>query len=145
VFKTAVLPTGTIGVINLVPKDHTAFAGGVEYTFFNLFGNNDLGLILEYLYNSEQDLDALAFRPFQNDLFGGFRLVRNNPGDGELLTGVFYDLNIGSQILRVEYSERFFEKVGVEVAVDLLNADTEDQLFVFNNEDRFTLVLTYTY
>ncbi len=139
------LPSGGVGLENLIPDDHTAGVGGVEYTFVNLIAKTDLGVLLEFLVDSEQDPGSVAFRPFQNDLFGGFRWVRNNPGDGEVLAGIFHDIRLGSQIWRVEYSERYFDLFRIEGTIDLFNADKKDPLATFNNDDRLMLKVTYTY
>lgn len=139
------LPDGTVITQNLVPKDHVALVGGVEYTFFGIFGNSDLGVLGEYLYDSEQSLNALAFRPFQNDLFMGFRWSRNNPGDGEILGGVTLDVKEQSQIWRVEYSERFFDRIKFLARLDIIEADSKDPISVFNNDDRISIEISYTY
>lgn len=143
--RSRLLPNGTVVTQNLIPEDHVALVGGFEYTFFGVIGNSDLGILGEYLYDSEQSLNALAFRPFQNDLFMGFRWSRNNSGDGEILGGVTLDLKEQSQIWRVEYSERFFERVKLMARVDIINADPKDPISVFNNDDRFSLELLYTF
>lgn len=130
---------------DLVPDDYLAFVAGVEYTFFGLLGRSDLGVLAEYLYNSDQDADTVAFRPFQNDLFGGFRWVRNNPGDGELLAGLIWDVENRSEIWRAEYSERYFDRVKVYVRADRINAALDDPVATFNNDDRFSIELSYTY
>jgi len=143
--RSRLLPNGAVVTQNLVPEDHAALVGGVEYTFFGVLGNSDLGMLGEYLYDSEQSLDAVAFRPFQNDLFMGFRWSRNNSGDGEILWGVTLDLKEQSQIWRVEYSERFFERIKLMVRADIIDADPKDPISGFNNDDRFSWELLYVF
>ena len=130
---------------NLVPNDHAAAVAGFEYTLVGLIGMSDLGLIGEYLYDTEQSSGAVAFRPFQNDLFVALRWVRNNPGDGELLVGLFYDLRHRSQLWRVEYSERLVDRFTVKASVDVIDAGSKDPIAIFNNDDRVSLELSYTY
>ncbi len=130
---------------NLVPKDHAAFVAGVEYTFFGVVSKSDLGIIGEYLYDTEQDLNAVAFRPFQNDLFVGIRWSRNNAGDGELLGGLMIDLETQSQLWRLEYSERFFDRLKLIGSLDIIDADGKDPLSVFNNDDRVSVEFSYTF
>ena len=130
---------------NLVPKNHTAFVGGFEYTFFGVIGQSDIGLIGEYLYDSEQRLDAVAFRPFQNDAFGGIRWARNNAGDGELLVGGIIDVKNQTQVWRVEYSERYFDRLKLAAIYDHVDADARDPLAIFDNDNRLAIELSYTY
>ncbi len=139
------LPDGGVALRDHVPDHRYAFVGGVEYTLFAILKKSDLGLMAEYLYDSEQDLKAVAFRPFQNDLFVGMRWTRNNPGDGKLLGGVLVDLTNGSQLWRIEYTERFFDRIKVKATLDVIEAAAEDPTAVFNNDDRFLVGLSYTY
>ena len=143
--RNLVLPDESIVRRDLVPDSHYAFAGGAEYTFFGLIGKSDLGVLGEYLYDSEQAPNAVAFRPFQNDLFTGVRWSRNNPGDGALLAGVTVDLERRTLLWRAEYSERYFERVVLTASIDLINAASKDPLAVFNNDDRLTVKLSYAY
>ncbi len=130
---------------NLVPKNHTAFVGGFEYTFFGVIGQSDVGFIGEYLYDSEQRLDAVAFRPFQNDAFGAIRWARNNIGDGELLVGGIIDMQNQTQVWRVEYSERYFDRLKLSAIYDHVDAAPRDPLAIFNNDNRLAIELSYTY
>lgn len=143
--QNTVLPDRSLIQRDLVPPNHSAFVGGLEYTFFGAIGSMDLGVVVEYLYDSEQDLEAVAFRPFQNDLFLALRLLRNNLGDAQLLGGVIHDLKTGSQIWRLEYEERYFDRVKLQLSHDRINASSDDPLSFFNNEDRFSIELSYTY
>ncbi len=130
---------------DLVPGNHAAFVGGFEYTFVGILGKSDLGVIAEYLYDSVQSRRAVAFRPFQNDVFAGLRWSRNNPGDGELLAGVILDVRNRTQVWRLEYEERYLDRLKLEVAVDLIHASSGDPLAVFNNDDRLSMQLSYVY
>ena len=96
------------------PNSYTAFVAGGEYTFYRVFRENNVGLLLEYLYNdSPQNFQAPAFRPFENDIFAGIRWNRNNLGEGELLAGLIHDLSNSTRLWRIEYSERFFDRLKV--------------------------------
>lgn len=130
---------------NLVPKNHTAFVGGFEYTFYGVIGQSDIGLIGEYLYDSEQRLDAVAFRPFQNDAFGGIRWAQNNAGDGELLIGGIVDVRNQTQVWRAEYSERFFDRLILTANYDHINAAPDDPVAIFDNDNRLAIELSYSY
>ncbi len=141
----SVTSSGQVVRRNLVPKNHTAFVGGFEYTFYGVIGQSDIGLIGEYLYDSEQRLDAVAFRPFQNDAFGGIRWARNNAGDGELLIGGIIDVKNQTQVWRVEYSERYFDRLKLSAMYDHINAAAADPVAIFDNDNRLAFELSYTY
>ena len=85
-------------------QDYFAATGGLEYTIFAI-GNSmmDLGLIAEYAYDDRGDE---ATTPFENDLIGGLRLAANDAAGTEILLGWSYDLNDGSNALRLEASRR---------------------------------------
>lgn len=141
----SVVSGGQVVRRNLVPKNHTAFVGGFEYTFYGVIGQSDIGLIGEYLYDSEQRLDAVAFRPFQNDAFGGIRWARNNAGDGELLIGGIVDVKNQTQVWRIEYSERYFDRFKLSAKYDHINAAPGDPIAIFDNDNRLAIELSYTY
>lgn len=141
----SVLPNGSIVRRDLVPDNLGAFVGGVEYTLFRFLGEHDLGVLAEYLYNSQQDLKAVGFRPFQNDLFTAFRWARNNLGGGELLAGVIVDLKNGTQLWRFEYMERFFDHLNLQIYAEIINAAQSDPLQPFNKADNVTVQFSYAF
>ncbi len=141
----SVLVDGSLRRRDLVPDNLTAFVGGFEYTFFGVFGDSDFGIITEYLYNSQQDIDDVGFRPFQNDLFPAIRWSRNNFGGGELLAGVIVDLTNGTQLWRLEYKERFFDRITFMVYGEIIDAANEDSLRPFEDADNVAFQLSYVY
>ena len=145
VLADSITSSGQVMRRNLVPKNHSAFVGGFEYTFYGIIGQSDIGLIGEYLYDSEQRLDAVAFRPFQNDAFGGIRWARNNAGDGELLIGGIIDTKNQTQVWRLEYSERYFDRLKLSAIYDHIDADPRDPIAIFDNDNRLAFKLSYTY
>ena len=141
----SILPDGNVVRRDLVPDNLTAVVGGFEYTFFRVLGQSDLGVIVEYLYNSQQDRDAVGFRPFENDVFAALRWSRNNPGDGELLAGLILDVRNQTRLLRVEYEERFFDQIKLEAIYEHIQAASEDPIALLNNADRLAIQLSYVY
>ena len=137
--------SGKITRRNLIPKNHTALVGGFEYTFHGILDQSDVGLIAEYLYDSEQRTDAVAFRPFQNDVFGAIRWTRNNMGDGAMLIGGIIDIKNQTQVWRLEYSERYFDRLKISALYDHINAAPNDPVAIFDNDNRLSLELSYTY
>lgn len=141
----SVLPNGSTVRRNLVPDNLAAFVGGVEYTFFGVLGQSDLGVIVEYLYNSQQDQQAVGFWPFQNDVFTALRWSRNNLGAGELLAGLIVDVKDGTQVWRVEYTERFFDRLKLLAYLEIIDAASANPLAAFNDADNVAIQLSYVY
>ena len=141
----SITPNGQVVRKNLVPKNHVGLVGGFEYTFYGVVGPSDLGLIGEYLYDSEQRPDAVAFRPFQNDVFAGLRWTRNNAGDGQLIVGVLADMKYPTQVWRTEYSERYADRITLSAVYDHVHADPRDPLTIFDNDNRIMIELSYTH
>jgi hypothetical protein len=84
--------------------DFFAATGGVEYTFFNVAGNNtDIGVLAEYAYDNRREDSAT---PFQNDAFLGLRLAPNDAAGTSLLLGYAQDLDASENAMRLEASRR---------------------------------------
>lgn len=82
-----------------------AVTGGFEYTFYSVKGSIvDVGLILEYNYDSR---DNNSFIVFQNDFFTGVRLTLSDVGSTEFLAGSFIDRVDGSVFIAAEAARRF--------------------------------------
>lgn len=141
----SILPNGSVVRRDIVPDNLFAFVAGGEYTFYGVVGKSDVGLLAEYLYNTQQDLQAPGFFPFQNDLFLGMRWSRNNFGQGELLGGVILDLSNGSHLWRVEYTERFYDRVKLLAYLEIIDAAKGDPLAPFNSADNMAIELSYVY
>ncbi len=120
---------------------------GVEYTFNGLIvDNQDLGFIVEGLGDTDtgknfNELDI--FRPFQNHVFAGLRYTFNNTGDRSLLLGTFTDYKKGDVIARLEYEERFFERVKVKAQFFGFATSKTSQLSSFDHTTRASLLVSY--
>lgn len=53
-----------------------------------------------------------------------------------------YDLNIAGSYWRLSYSDKVFDQIGIEFAVDLIDAPEESLLGTYNKNDRYSLNLT---
>lgn len=117
----------------------TVFGG--EYTFKNAFdGDIDLGLLLEYNYD-----DRDATNPgtvFDNDLFGGVRVMFRDESDTQILLGAMVDTNNGSSYVYLESSRRFGDdwRAGVEARV--FTGDNGDPLDLVDHDSYLQLKAT---
>jgi hypothetical protein len=127
-------------------------AGGFEYTFVGIRESAlDLGVIMEYLYDSRgDDIDfgaALSGRPFtlspfQRDLALGVRLTFNDVQSTELLASVVTDLDGGGQSYNLEASRRLGSnwKLSLE-ARGVANTPTDSVLYSFKDDARLRVEL----
>ncbi len=94
-------------------EDFFATVTGFEYTLVNVLESGmDLGLIGEWAYDER---GRAATTAFQNDLMGGFRLAVGDAESTEVLAGYVYDLDTASQIVSVEASRRWGDRVRVSL------------------------------
>lgn len=104
-------------------RDYVAATGGVEYTFFTVFDNADLGLIAEYSWDSRGD-DATNV--FQSDVIAGARLALNDEADTSLLLTGALDHDNGVGTIRLEAQRRI---------TDGWIAEIEGQFFINGDDD----------
>ncbi len=134
-----------------------AVDAGFEYTFSGLrLGGMDIGLIMEYLYDSRDsdiDLNALVagsyissrFNTFlDNDYLIGLRLAFNDAASSEVLAIFIQDFNNHSTVFQIEASRRIGDRLKVELDTYLFVNAGKDPLMSFLRKDNFIqLALTY--
>jgi hypothetical protein len=124
-------------------KSFYAATGGFEYTFVGLGDSMmDLGIIAELAYDDRGD-DATT--PFENDLFGGFRLGVNDAAGTQLLVGLSIDLDNKGNILQLEASRRLTDNIKVFLeGWAFFNTDPGDYyLYSIRDDDFIRLQLFY--
>ena len=83
---------------------HSAATAGFEYTFYGLGGSaTDLGLVVEYLYDSRGDKAPV---PFEDDVLAGLRFTFNDVQSTDALIGVIRDNGKGSSLFTLEAGRR---------------------------------------
>ncbi len=83
---------------------YVALTGGFEYTVVGLWGSvADLGLLVEYLYDSRGRGTAT---PFEDDVFVGARLALNDAQGTDLLAGAIVDRRTRGTVLSLEARRR---------------------------------------
>ena len=127
--------------VNGVEEDYVAATGGIEHTLFGVFDNADLGLILEYSYDSRGD-DATNI--FQNDVIVGARLALNDEADSSLLLTSAIDHEHGVGSVRLEAQRRLSQGLVAEVEGNLfINSDDDPLGADFQDDSFIRLKLTY--
>jgi hypothetical protein len=119
-----------------------AYSYGAEYTFNSVFNSGyDLGVIGEHAYDSRGE-DASS--GFQNDIMLGLRLALNDFSGTEVLAGYIHDMDYNSNILRVEGSRRFGDKIKLSFeSGTFINIESEEILYGVRNDDYFMIAMSY--
>ncbi|NOZ68837.1 MAG: hypothetical protein GXP46_06260 [Deferribacteres bacterium] len=138
--------------------DFYAVDAGFEYTFSGLdLGSMDIGLIMEYLYDSrdsDMDLNAVVagsyissrFNTFlDNDYLVGLRLAFNDAASSEVLTIFTQDLNNHSTVFQIEASRRIGDRLKVELNTYLFVDAGKDPVMGFLRNDSFMQIALMYY
>ena len=129
-----------------IRPEYTAYTVGFEYTFYELlFKNQDIGTIVEYIGDTDNDKkpsELEGFRPFQSNIFLGLRYAFNNISDRSILIGSIVSLTEHNRIYQMEYSERLFELIDLQINYEWLDFKAEP-LINFKNNSRMKIKLTY--
>ena len=117
-------------------------AGGFEYTFYGIASSAaDLGLVVEYLYDSRGNL---ATTPFEDDLFTGLRLTLNDVQSTDALLGVIKDRYNSSYLFSLEANRRIGDSWKLSIQANKFQADGLDQsLKSFAEDDYLQIELGY--
>ena len=125
-------------------KQETFFAatGGLEYTFFDVYQSGlDLGIVLEYLYDSRGRSAPVVF---QDDILAALRFGFNDTQSTEILAGVIFDRRSSAKFFNVEASRRLGDSWKLDLEVRLFNGSPgRDPAFVFRNDDHIRAELSY--
>jgi len=116
--------------------------GGFEYTFYGIASSAaDLGLVVEYLYDSRGNL---ATTPFEDDLFTGLRLTLNDVQSTDALLGVIKDRYNSSYLFSLEANRRIGDSWKLSIQANKFQADGLDQsLKSFAEDDYLQIELGY--
>jgi len=117
-----------------------AATAGFEYTFFGVMESAaDLGVLVEYLYDSRGDR---APTPFEDDVLIGARLALNDTQSTDLLLGVILDASGDAKSYSLEASRRIGDQFRASVEARVFSGVREgDPLAGFAQDDylQFTL------
>lgn len=128
---------------NITPtiKRSSATVGGIEYTWYGvLLDATDIGLVLEYQYDSREGSNAPIAN---NDIAVGTRFTLNDEADTTLLALVASDLDHRSRFISIEGSRRLSNNLSVDIEARFFsNAQPQSQLYPLRNDDYLELLLT---
>jgi hypothetical protein len=99
----------------------------MEYTLYRIWGQRDLGLLMEYYRYEAKDETKLGAKDFgyffNNDLSLGFRLSMNDLYSSELLGGVAIDFGNIQKMYLLKYNTRVYEKYKLELSYEHFSAE----------------------
>ena len=115
--------------------------GGVEYTFFQISGAADLGLIAE-ISRDDGDASRAPATLFENDIFIGARFTLNDDKDTATLGGFIVDRKTGETFMSLEADRRLSDNLKFEFEARLTLATPSNSVtHGIRNDDHFTLRL----
>lgn len=123
-------------------KTYFAATTGFEYTLFDLYETGlDLGLVVEYLYDSR----GKNFQNFfEDDFLAALRFGFNDVQSTEILAGIIFDRTSSSKFYNVEASRRLGDSWTLEVQVRFFSgAPRFGPEFVFRRDDHIRAELSY--
>jgi hypothetical protein len=131
------------GLANSPAPDLAASTTGFEYTSTSI--NNsyaDLGFLMEYSYDSRDNLDASAF---QNELFIGSRLALNDIASTAVLFGIIQDLDeTASRSAFIEASTRMGDGTRISVEIYHFHSQSiQDPLYSIRRDSYIEFALAY--
>jgi len=124
-------------------KAFYASTTGLEYTFFDLFRSGlDLGIVIEYMYDSRGSNNFLA--PFQDDILTALRFAFNDVQSTEILAGVLFDRTNNSKFYNIEASRRMGDSFTLDLEIRLYSGiPKNDPVYSFREDDHIRLELGY--
>jgi len=122
---------------------YNAVTAGFEYTFYSLFdSSSDVGLVMEYLYDSRGNK---ALTPFADDIMLGLRWTNNDENDTTFLFGVIADRIESSRLYSIEGSRRIGESWKLIIEARLFEGISSSDIYTypFRQDDFFQVELAY--
>ncbi|MFW2373650.1 MAG: hypothetical protein ACN4GM_11060 [Gammaproteobacteria bacterium] len=123
-------------------QDFVANTTGFEYSFIGIFDSNtDIGLVMEYLYDSRGENTTSAF---EDDLMFGIRLTLNDVQSTEALFGAIIDRDTRETLLSLEASRRLSDQWKLEFELrSFQHVDSNGIFQSFRKDDYIQLDLAY--
>lgn len=125
--------------------DFWATQAGFEYTYVGVLNSTaDLGLLLEYGWDSRGVDDETVGLSTQNDLFFGGRIAFNDMQSSEVLFGFGTDLDHSAVSFLIEANRRIGESFKVSLDVRLFqSSEPSDPLYSIKEDDHLQLGVEY--
>lgn len=137
---------------DVVPDDFFQYVVGVDRTFFDVLGRNEVTLTLEYAGEDDPgDTDLTGLRPYKSDVFVGVRWAFNDPRRTELHVSVAADVRVDEQLWLVRFVTTLYKDLRLVLGGQLVNrapdgrADRFTTFNVFPNNSNVHVGLRYEF
>lgn len=137
---------------DVVPDDFFQYVVGVDRTFFDVLGRNEVTITLEYAGEDDPgDTDLTGLRPYKSDVFVGVRWAFNDPRRTELQVSVAADVRVDEQLWLVRFVTTLYKDLRLVLGGQLVNrapdgrADRFTTFNVFPNNSNVHVGLRYEF
>lgn len=128
--------------LNPTLKRSSAAVGGFEYTWYGLLSATDVGLVLEYQYDSRNGQQAPLSN---NDIAIGTRITLNDEDDTTLLAVAATDLEQRTRFISIEASRRLGDNLSINLEARFFSNTTQKTLLYPLRSDDYLEILLTTY
>ena len=127
--------------------DFVALDVGFEHTVVGLIGAADIGLLVEYIYQSRplnRSDGKFYFNSLSNDIMVGVRFTLNDVDAFEGLITATFDLESSAKFISAEFSRRIGDALKVKLEGSILSGLPADEpLFSMREDDFLRVALEY--
>lgn len=107
--------------------------GGIEYSFYQVLGDADLGIVAEYIWDER---GMSSGQPFQNDIFIGGRWTANDIQSTAILAGGIIDADGNGMSASIEAERRLSDDYFLTIEGRFFfDVDPADPLFSYEDDD----------
>ncbi|HXH81547.1 MAG TPA: AMIN domain-containing protein [Candidatus Tectomicrobia bacterium] len=135
-----------------VPSDYFQYVVGVDRTFYDVLGKNEVTFTLEYAGEDDPGETSLTgLRPYKSDVFFGIRWAFNDARRTEIQASVAADVRVDEQLWLVKFGTTLVGNLRLLVVGQFVNRAPRggrDDLTVFNvfpNNSNVHIALRYEF
>ncbi|MBT9560963.1 MAG: hypothetical protein IV100_33370 [Myxococcales bacterium] len=117
-----------------IPPSHTTYVGGLEANFWDVTGDHDLTVVLEYVGEARPYHDAqAALRPLQGDVYAALRWSMDDLDDTRVGLSALVDVKRGDSVLRLSAERRLVSELVLRLDAALVIPGDDGPLSVLHN------------
>jgi hypothetical protein len=104
-----------------VPNDYFQYVIGVDRTFTDVLGKNEVTLTLEYAGEDETAQSLRGLRPYESDVFLGARWQFHDPRRTEVCASVATDVLVDKQLYQLDAHTTLYKQLKLVLAGQFVN------------------------
>lgn len=136
----------------VVPDSYFQYVVGVDRTFTDVLGKNELTLTLEYAGEDQTGTNSISgLRPYKSDVFLGLRWQFNDPRRTQIVASVAADVLVDEQLYLVELKTALYRDLKLVLRGQFVNraqegrSDRMTTFGVFPNNSNVRASLLYEF